>query len=80
MIKITILSITAMAMLLLVAEPAITFYPFKVSFGKPWFAIGIFLLGFGVGFIRYQGYKDGIKHGINGTFDYFKEEVKKIKQ
>jgi hypothetical protein len=77
MIKITILSLIAIAAILFVAETKINFYPFKVSFGKPWFALGIALISFGVGFIRYQGYRDGATHGIDATFKYLKEELKK---
>jgi F0F1-type ATP synthase assembly protein I len=80
MIKITILSLIVIAALILVAEPKINIYPFKVSIAKPWFAIGIALIGFGVGFIQYQGYTDGAMKGIDTAFKYLKEEIKKEKQ
>lgn len=77
MIKITLISFVVIVAMIFTAETKIDFYPFKVSFGKPWFAIGIALIGFGVGFVRYQGYKDGAKNSIDTTFRYLNQLIKK---
>lgn len=77
MLKLTIYSIIAIAAILWIAEPKINLYPFKVQFTKGWFALGMALIGFGIGLVRYQGYKDGAAKGIDATFSYFKEMVKK---
>lgn len=76
MLKLTLLIIFVIACLLWVSEPKIT-HPFKITFAKPWFATGIALIGFGVGLIRYQGYKDGVKSGVDGAFNFIKKEILK---
>lgn len=77
MLKITLLSIIVIAALLYVAEPKINLYPFKVQFTKGWFALGMALIGLGIGLVRYQGYKDGVAEGVKETFEYLKKEIKK---
>lgn len=81
MIKITLYAIVLTATLLYIAETKVTYNPFKITFAKGWFAVGMALIGLGIGFIRYQAHKDGVKDGIKGSFEYLKEEIKKeIKQ
>jgi hypothetical protein len=79
MIKITLYAIVAVTALLLIAEPKITLSPFKVQLTKIWFALGMALIGLGIGFVRYQGYKDGAASGIDTAFRYMKEEIQKVK-
>ena len=75
--QIIILSIISAVAILIVSTPKITFRPFSVSFGNGWFALGILFIGIGVGFIRYQGYKQGVTEGVDGAFKYMKEVIKK---
>lgn len=79
MVKITLYAIVSIAAILWIAEMKISISPFKVQFIKGWFALGMALIGIGIGLIRYQSYKDGVAEGIGGTFKYLKEEVKKEK-
>jgi amino acid transporter len=77
MTKIIILTLIVTASLLFVAFPKITFKPFSITFPNGWFAMGVIFVGIGVGLIRYQGYKEGAKAGIDGAFKYMKELIKK---
>jgi len=77
MIKITIYSIILIAILLFIAETKITLYPFKVEFARGWLVLGLIFIGIGLGFVGYQGYKDGAAKGVDATFKYLKEEIKK---
>jgi amino acid transporter len=78
--SIIILAIIVLVTVTLVASPKITFKPFSITLTNGWFALGISLLGLGIGFIRYQGYKDGEKAGIKSTFEYLKETIKQQEQ
>jgi hypothetical protein len=77
MIKTTLSILFLISVLLYIAEPKITFHPFKIQFAKGWFALGMMLIGFGIALVRYQGYRDGTKAGVDATFSYFKEVIKK---
>lgn len=77
MLRILIYSILFIACLLYMAETKITLYPFKVEFARGWLVLGLIFIGVGVGFVGYQGYKDGAAQGIDATFKYLKEEIKK---
>lgn len=77
MLKLTIYSILAIAAVLWIAEPKVSLYPFKVQFARGWFALGMALIGIGIGLVRYQGYSDGVANGVGCAFDYIKELVKK---
>lgn len=79
MLKLLIPAIIIVIALLFVATPKISFRPFSVSFVNGWFALGIALIGIGIGLIRYQGYKEGVANGVKGTFTYIKEIIKKEK-
>lgn len=79
MTKIIILAAIVTLSLLFVASPKISFKPFSVTFTTGWFALGILLVGVGIALIRYQGYKDGANAGIDTTFKYLKELIKKEK-
>jgi hypothetical protein len=79
MIKIILYAIVAIVALLWIAEPKITISPFKVQLTRGWFMLGMALIGLGIGFVRYQGYKDGAASGIDTAFKYFKEEIQKAK-
>jgi amino acid transporter len=79
MTKIIILAVIAVTTITIIAMPKITTKPFSVTFSNGRFAIGILFLSIGVGFIRYQGYKDGVKNGIDETFKHLKEEIREQK-
>lgn len=77
MLKLIIPLIILIAALLYAAEPKINFHPFKIQFARGWFVLGITLIGIGVGLVRYQGYNDGTKKGVDAAFTYIKELIKK---
>ncbi len=77
MIKITLYCLAAIAAIAWIAEPKISLYPFKIQLARGWFALGMALIGIGIGLVRYQGYKDGANKGIDAAFTYMKELVKK---
>ena len=77
MTKLILLSILTIAALIYVASPKITFNPFSVTFTNGWFALGIIPVGIGVGMIRYQGYIEGTKTGVDTTFNFINGLIKK---
>ena len=42
--------------------------------------LGMALIGLGIGFVRYQGYKDGAASGIDMAFRYMKAMVNQEKK
>lgn len=59
-IKIIIVSVC----LLYIAQPKVSFPPFRASFDNPYYAIGLALITIGITFYQYAGYLDGKKAGI----------------
>jgi hydrogenase/urease accessory protein HupE len=79
MTKLIILSLLATIALLYVASPKLTFKPFSLSFANGWYALGFMLIMIGIGLVRYQGYVEGKKKGIEMTFRFI-NGFKKDKQ
>jgi len=67
-------SLILLVFLIVTAKIQITFSPFKISFGSPYFAIGLFFLMIGVSLIKFQGEKDGKKQVLESI-----EQIHKYK-
>lgn len=64
-------------MLLFIADTRITFFPFSISFGRGWLAIGIILIMCGCVCLKAQWYGDGLRKGAEikeEVFDEIKQE------
>jgi amino acid transporter len=79
MTKLIIITLILIAALLFVATPKISFKPFSITFINGWFALGMALIGLGIGLVRYQGYREGVTKGVDSTFNYLRESIKKEK-
>jgi len=79
MTKLILTSLLIIIALLYIATPKLTIRPFSLSFTNGWFALGFMFVMLGIGLIRYQGYTDGRKEGIDTAFKFVKQVLKKEK-
>jgi ABC-type nickel/cobalt efflux system permease component RcnA len=77
--KATIISLIAIAIILLfVARISIQFSPFKITFDRPWFAIGWILIVIGVAFIQIDSETKGYRKAYKEATEIVDQEFQNI--
>jgi hypothetical protein len=77
MIKTIIWAAALFVLIAFIADMKISFKPFYVKFGSPFFAIGVVLIGLGLACYYYEAYKQGREHGINEVMSIINQQKEK---
>jgi hypothetical protein len=74
--KLVIYSVLAIAWLIYLAEPTISFKPFSIEFAKPYAPFAWFFLLLAIVFFQIQSDTIAYKRGVNDTIEIVKETLK----
>jgi hypothetical protein len=76
----TIYLILAIAWLLYLSEPTISFKPFSIEFAKPYTPFGWLFLMIALVLFDLQSHKTAYEEGVSDTLDTLREHVKEMRR
>jgi hypothetical protein len=78
--KIVIYSLLAIAWLIYMSEPNISFKPFSIEFGKPYHPFAWLFLVVAIVLFQKQQYEIGYEKGMNDLYEYLVKDLKDLKK